>query len=95
MPLETEEDTDDVFVENLNTAMFLSLGVVAVCASVVLFAYSAIAVAHGLLFSMSFLTTLISAALSFLVGLGSLHLFRKRRKLRKKKTSAFFYGGAR
>jgi len=86
----TREDEDDVFVDNLNTALFLFLGSLSVFASVILLVYSATAVVHSQQFLMSFLHTSILAAFLFFIGLGALHLFRKRRTLRKRKKSAFF-----
>jgi len=88
---ETVEDREDIFIENLCTALFLLLGTLAVLASVVLLAYSAIATVYSQQLEMSILTSSIFAAFLLVVGLGSLHLFRKRRRLRKEKTSSLFY----
>jgi len=52
----TREDEDDVFVDNLNTALFLFLGSLSVFASVILLVYSATAVVHSQQFLMSFFT---------------------------------------
>jgi len=90
MPQGSKEDKDDVFIENLNSALFLLLGVLAVAASMILFGCSAVAALGSQQSSMSLLTTLIFAVLLLAVGLGSVHFFRRRRQLRKKKTSAFF-----
>jgi len=88
---ETVEDADDIFVENFNTALLLFLGILAVFASVALFARSAILVFYGQLLAISLLTNSIFGAFLLVVGLGSLHLFRKRRRLRREKTSSVFY----
>jgi len=87
----TVEDQDDVFVEKLNTAMFLLLGILAVFASGALLVYSAVTTFYGQQLAMSLLTKSIVAAFLFVVGLGSLHLFRRRRRLRKEKTRSFFH----
>jgi len=89
-PQVSTEDKDDVFIENLNSALFLLLGVLAVAASVILLGCSAVVALGGQQFSIGFLTTPIFAVLLLAVGLGSVHFFRKRRQLRKKKTDAFF-----
>jgi len=86
MPPETKEDEEDIFVENINTALFLFLGGSSVFASVILLFHSATAVVYRQQSLMNFLYTSIIAAFLFFIGLGSLHLFRKRRKLRKRKS---------
>jgi len=88
---ETVEDADDIFVENFNNALLLLLGILAVFASVALFARSAILAFYGQLLAISLLTNLIFGTFLLVIGLGSLHLFRKRRKLRREKTSSVFY----
>jgi len=90
MPQGSMEDKDDIFIENLNSALFLLLGVLAVATSVILFCYSVIVAVYSQQFSMSLLTTPIFSVFLLVVGLGSVHFFRKRRKLRKKKTDSFF-----
>lgn len=90
MPQGTVEDKDDIFVENLNTALFLILGVLAAVASVILLGYSTIAAMYAQQFSTSFLPTSVFAVLLLAMGLGSVHLFRRRREERKRKTHAFF-----
>jgi len=90
MPQESKEDKDDIFIENLNSALFLLLGVLAVAASVILFGSSVVVALGSQQFSTSLLTTPIFAVLLLVVGLGSVHFFRKRRQLRKKRTNAFF-----
>lgn len=82
------EDKDDVFIENLNMALFLALGVLALAASVILFGYSTILAVYGQQF-LSFPTTFGFAALLLLIGLVSVQLFRKRRDTKRKKASAF------
>ena len=91
MSLGTVEDKDDVFVENLNSAFLLLLGVLAVFASVVLFVYSVFVAFYGQPFAMGLLTTPAFAAFLLILGSGSLHLFRKRRRQRKEKTGSIFY----
>jgi len=88
---EPVEDKDDVFIENLYTAMFLLLGILSVFGSVVMLGYSAIVAVYNQQFMMSLGTTSIFAAFLSIMGVGSLHLFRKRRRLRKEKTSSLFY----
>jgi len=88
---ETVEDREDLFTENLCTALFLLLGTLAVFASVVLLAYPILATVYSQQLAMSISTRSIFAAFLLVVGLGSLHLFRKRRRLRKEKTSSLFY----
>ena len=89
--LGTVEDKDDVFVENLNTAFLLLLGVLAVFASVTLFSYSVFVAFYSQQFAMGLLTTPAFAAFLLILGSGSLHLFRKRRRQRKEKTGSLFY----
>ena len=91
MPLDTAEDKDDVFIENLNSALLLLLGVLAVFASVAVSANSAIVFFQGQQLRTSLLTTLVFAVFLLVFGWVSLHLFRKRRRQRKEKTSAIFY----
>ena len=86
----TTEDKDDIFIENLNTALFLLLGALAVAASVVLLGYSAIVAFYSQQPSTSLLTTSVYAVVLLAVGLGSVHIFRKRRSVRKKKARSFF-----
>jgi len=89
MPSGTTEDKDDVFIENLNMALFLLLGVLAVAASVILLGYSAVVAVHSQQLSASLLTTPVFAVLLLVVGLGSVHIFRKR-SLKRKKAGSFF-----
>ncbi|HKZ94471.1 MAG TPA: hypothetical protein VJ249_07830 [Candidatus Bathyarchaeia archaeon] len=86
----TAEDKDDVFIENLNTALFLLLGILAVAASVILLGYSAFIAVSGQQFSEGLLTTSGFASLLLVIGLGSVHLFRRRRQLRKKRADSIF-----
>jgi len=90
MPSGTTEDKDDIFIENLNTALFLLLGVLAVAASVILLGYSAVAAVYSQQLSTSLLTTPVFAILLLVVGLGSVHVFRKRRGLKRKKARSLF-----
>lgn len=85
------EDKDDVFIENLNTAMLLILGILALFASVAILGYSAIAVVYSQQLTASLLTTLALSTFLFSLGLGSLHLFRRRRESRREKTRSLFY----
>jgi hypothetical protein len=91
MSLGSVEDKDDVFVENLNTVFLLLLGVLAVSMSVVLFGYSVFVAFYGQPLAMGLLTTPAFAAFLLILGSCSLHLFRKRRRQRKEKTSSIFY----
>lgn len=91
MPLETAEDKDDVFIENLNTALFLLLGVLGVFTSVVLLAYSVFEAFLAQQLGMSLLTKPVFAVFLLVLGWCSLLLFRKRRRQRKEKTSSLFY----
>lgn len=84
------EDKDDVFIENLNMALFLSLGISALAASVILFVYSTILAFHSQQLLTNFPTTFGVAVVLLLIGLGSVQLFRKRRETRRKKAEAFF-----
>jgi len=86
----TTEDKDDIFIENLNTALFLLLGALAVAASVILLGYSAVVAVYSQQLSTSLLSTPVFAVVLLVVGLGSVHVFRKRRSLRKKKARSFF-----
>ena len=90
MPQRSTEDKDDVFIENLNCALFLLLGVLAVASSVILFCSSVVVALGNQQFSASLLTTPIFAVLLLVIGLGAVHFFHKRRQLRKKKTDALF-----
>ena len=91
MPLGTVEDKDDVFVENLNSAFLLILGVLGVFASVVLFFYGGFVAFSGQPLAMGLLTTPAFAAFLLVLGSISLHLFRKRRRQRKEKIGSIFY----
>lgn len=82
------EDKDDVFIENLNNVLFLSLGVLALGASAILFGYSTILTIYSQQF-LSFPTTFGFAALLLVIGLVSVQLFRKRRETKRKQDSAF------
>jgi len=86
----TTEDKDDIFIENLNTALFLLLGALAVAASIILLGYSAVVAVYSQQLSMSLLSTPVFAVVLLAVGLGSVHVFRKRRGLRKEKARSFF-----
>jgi len=86
MPPETKKDEEDIFVENINTALFLFLGGSSVFASAILLFHSATAVVYGQQSLMNFFSTLAFAAFLFFIGLVSLLLFLKRRKLRKTKS---------
>ena len=84
------EDKDDVFIENLNMALFLALGISALAASVILFGYSIILAVYSQQLLTSFPTTFGVAAVLLLIGLGSVQLFRRRRETKRKKAEAFF-----
>lgn len=87
MPKEPVEGTDDILLENFFTILFLLLGILAVFASLSLIAYSTTLTVSTRQLPADFLTTSIIVVLLFVGGFGSLHVFRRRRKLRKKKTS--------
>lgn len=91
MSLGTVEDKDDVFVENLNSAFLLILGVLGILASVVLFGYSVLAAFSGQQLAMGLLTTPAFAGFLLILGSISLHLFRKRRRQRREKIGSIFY----
>jgi len=91
LSLGTVEDKDDVFIENLNTALFLLLGVLGVFASVVLLAYSVVEAFLSQQLGMSLLPKPAFAVFLLVLGWCSLLLFRKRRRLRKEKTGSLFY----
>jgi len=84
------EDKDDILIENLNTALFLFLGILSVSVSVIVLIHSASIAVYSQKLSMDFLNSSIFAAFLFAVGFGSLHIFRNRRESRKKKESAIF-----
>ncbi len=90
MSQETTTDSDDIFVERLNSAFLLLIGFLTLFASVILLVYSATLIVYSQQVSANFLYTPIFAASLLVIGLGSFHLFRRRRKLRKRKTSSFF-----
>ena len=91
LSLGTVEDKDDVFIENLNTALFLLLGVLAAFASAVLLGYSAVEAFLGQQLGMSLLYKPAFALFLLVLGWFSLLLFRKRRRQRKEKTGSLFY----
>jgi len=91
MPSGTAEDRDDVFIEDLNTALFLALGILAMAASVILLGYSIVAAVYGQQLSSSFLATSVFASSLLFVSLGAVQIFRKRRRLRKQKEGSIFY----
>jgi SNF family Na+-dependent transporter len=90
MPKEPVEDPDEALVDNILTLLFLLLGVLAAFTSVSVLAYStAVTIStHEL---PADLPTLIFTVLLFVAGLGSLHVFRRRRMLKKTKTSRLFW----
>ncbi len=91
LTLGTVEDKDDVLIENLSTVLFLVLGGLALFASVLLsvnvvtMAVAGVQLLSGLLFMSIF------AILSCVLGLSFVHLFRKRRRVRREKESSPFY----
>ena len=91
LSLGTVEDKDDVFIENLNTALFLLLGVLGVSASVILLGYSVVEAFLGLQFGVSLLTKPAFAVFLLVLGWCSLLLFRRRRRQRREKTGSLFY----
>jgi membrane protein DedA with SNARE-associated domain len=91
LSLGTAEDKDDVFIENLNTALFLLLGVLGVFASVVLLGYSVVEAFAGQQLGMSLMHKPVFAVFLLVLGWCSLLLFRKRRRQRKEKTSSLFH----
>jgi hypothetical protein len=90
MPAGATEDKDDVFIENLNIVLFLSLGVLAVAAAVILLGYSTVVAFYSQQFTEGFLTTSVFSAVLLSIGLGSVKLFLKKREAKRKKTQAFF-----
>ena len=84
------EDKDDVFIENLNIALFLTLGVLAVAASVILLGYSTVVAFYGQSFTGDFLTTCVFSAVLLSIGVGSVKLFLKKREAKRKKAQALF-----
>ena len=90
MPHGTKEDKDDIFIEDLNTALLLLFGILALVASVTLFGFLAISVVYSWQFSTTSPTTPALALLSLAIGLGAVHQFRKRRQIRKEKNDSFF-----
>jgi divalent metal cation (Fe/Co/Zn/Cd) transporter len=90
MSRQNAEDRDDVFVEKLNTAFLLLVALLTLFASVILLVYSATITIYSGQLPTNFLMTSVFAASLLIIGLGSFHLFRKRRKLRKDKTSKLF-----
>lgn len=88
------EDKDDVLIENLSTVLFLVLGVLALSVSVFLSVNAAIVAATALQLSFGLVPMSFFAVLSGVLGLGSLCLFRKRRRLRKEKENSPFYSSS-
>jgi len=84
------EDENDVLAENFNTLIFLLLGILSVFLSAILLVHSATVAVYSQQLTMDFLYRSMFAALFFVIGLGSLHIFRKRRETRKQKKSALF-----
>jgi len=90
MPEGSVEDEDDIFVESLINILFLFLGTLAVSVSVILLVHSATVAVYSQQLPMDFLPTSFFAALLFVIGFGSLHIFRKKRRARKRKITALF-----
>jgi len=85
------DDKDDVLIENLSTVLFLVLGVLALSVSVFLSINAAIIASAAMQLSFGLVPMSAFAVISGVLGLGSLHLFRKRRILRKNKENSPFY----
>jgi len=90
MPEESREDKDDILTENLNTVIFLFLGILSITVSVIIFVYTASVALYSQQLFMDFFNRSVVAAVFFVVGFGSFHIFRKRRESRKRKNSAIF-----
>lgn len=85
------EDRDDVLIENLSTVLFLALGVLSLSVSVFLSVNAAFIAVAAMQLSFGLVPMLFFAALSGVLGSGSIYLFRKRRKLRKERENSPFY----
>ena len=85
------EDENDILTENLNTVIFLLLGILSLFLSVILLVHSATVAVYSQHLTLDFLYWPILAGLFFVTGFGSLHMVRKRRESRKRKKSALFF----
>jgi len=90
MPEESTEDKDDRLTENLNTLIFLFLGILSITVSVIIFVYTASVALYSQQLPMDLLNRSVFAAVFFVIGFGSFHIFRERRASRKRKNSAIF-----
>ena len=71
-------DEDDILSEKINTVLVLVIGIISLITVLYSVVYSVALVIHKQQSLMELLTTLIVSALLSVIGLGSLHLFRRR-----------------
>ena len=71
-------DEDDILSEKINTGLILAIGIISLITVLYSVVYSVALVIHKQQSLMVLLTTLIVSALLSVIGLGSLHLFKRR-----------------
>ena len=71
-------DEDDILSEKINTVLVLVIGIISLITVLYSVVYSVALVIHKQQSLMELLTTLVVSALLSVIGLGSLHLFRRR-----------------
>ncbi len=71
-------DEDDLLSEKINTGLVLAVGIISLITVLYSVVYSVALVIHKHQSLMELLTTLIVSALLSVIGLASLHLFKRR-----------------
>ncbi len=74
----TIQNKDDTIGEGITTGLILVLGIISIINSIGVAVYSVVLVINKQLVLMELLRTLIVAGFLLAIGLGSLHIFRKR-----------------
>jgi len=91
MPKDPIEDEDDILIENFNSILLSLQGILSLSVSMILLIHSATVAVYSQQLPTDFPERSIFSAVLFVIGFGSLHLFRKRRESRKRKQSALFF----
>ena len=82
---------DDILIENINSILLSLLGILSLSVSMILLAHSATVAVYSQQLPTDFPERSIFSVVLFVIGFGSLHVFRKRRESRKRKQSALFF----
>jgi uncharacterized membrane protein YfcA len=87
---EPTEDEHDAFIENINLALILSIGILSLSVSAMTLIQSATTAVLSQQLPTDSLEKLVFAALLLVIGYTALHVFQKRRESRRNKQSALF-----